>query len=479
MKYLIYVALSTLLSAGNVNAMIIRHDVNEQKYLDLGEKYSPSVAYIGGCAGTLIDSNWILTAAHCVKGREHTLFSVRHIDREYRVEKIVVHPEHNIETSEQFDIALIQLMEPIKKGKPAHLYQLNDEKGKSVVFVGRGTFGNGRDGLIQDDGKQRGATNTVISTSEHVIGFEFNAPENATLTEGISGPGDSGGPAFVTLDSQLYVAGVSSYQEGNGFEEGTYGVLEYYTRVSTNYLWINSVLEKTEPASVASHPVIDSIIIDSKQQLEQAVSRDVLEDNVIMSEAFYQTVALNRVELAELLFSHGADIDLITINGASLFELALLYDRQEYFNMLVARFSLEENIHKEQSVVLPLLVSTLGDDAQVTNLVKRLLDQGANIDAQTDEGETAIILAGWLTNNMDLIRSLVEQGADVNLPNNNGDTPLIDAAYLGKNEILEYLLLSGADVEVKNKNGKSALDMARSKKNQKAIKLLVAYSKDK
>ena len=46
--------------------------------------------------------------------------------------------------------------------------------------MGRGTFGNGQDGLIRDDAKQRGATNTVASANEHVIGFTFNKPETAT-----------------------------------------------------------------------------------------------------------------------------------------------------------------------------------------------------------------------------------------------------------------------------------------------------------
>ncbi len=147
--------------------MIIRHDVNDQKYLDLGEKYSPSVAYLGGCAGTLIDRSWILTAAHCVVGRESEILSVRHTDTEYRVENIMLHPDFEQEKTIRHDIALVQLKEPIDVGEPAKLYTLSDEEGQTVVFVGRGTFGNGRKGLIEEDGKQRGATNVVISASVH------------------------------------------------------------------------------------------------------------------------------------------------------------------------------------------------------------------------------------------------------------------------------------------------------------------------
>lgn len=123
-----------------------------------------------------------------------------------------------------------------------------------------------------------------------------------------------------------------------------------------------------------------------------------------------------------------------------------------------------------------MLVTALGDSPQVLEPVGILLDQGANINAQTAAGDTAIILAGWLTNNLDLVALLVERGADVNIPNKNGDTPLIDAAYKGKNDFLEYWLNNGADADAENNEGVSALDMARKTENSKAIEMLLSKS---
>ena len=62
-----------------------------------------------------------------------------------------------------------------------------------------------------------------------------------TPLEGISGDGDSGGPALLTAEETLYVAGISSYQDENSYGLGTYGVKEYYVRVSQYAGWIEQV----------------------------------------------------------------------------------------------------------------------------------------------------------------------------------------------------------------------------------------------
>jgi hypothetical protein len=76
--------------------------------------------------------------------------------------------------------------------------------------------------------------------------FTFDSPDssNATDLEGISGPGDSGGPAYIKRDGILYVIGVSSGQDSRPsktHKQGSYGVFEYYVRVSHFSDWIRSV----------------------------------------------------------------------------------------------------------------------------------------------------------------------------------------------------------------------------------------------
>jgi hypothetical protein len=465
------------LIASSAYAIVIRHDVEDKQYLALGEEYSQSVAYIGGCAATLVDVNWVLTAAHCLKGKEDNLFFVKHNDSQYRIEKIFIHPKFDRKNDEIYDAALVQLKDAIEIGKPALLYQGYNENGQAVIFVGRGTYGNGKDGLIRDDYKERGATNTVDMVNEHVIGFTFNPPPKSTVLEGISSRGDSGGPAFIELDDKLFVIGVSSYQVSKGYKEGHYGVGEYYTRVSSLYPWLKKVINNSPAPNIPNHPLITAILSNDKTALSQSINNEVLADKAIMREAFYQSVVLDRPELANHLIKSGADINSLTINKVSLFEFSLQQKRKQYFKMLQQLTSGLTDVHRKESRVLPLFIARFQDDKYLLQGVKTLLQQGANIDAQTHSGDTALIITGWSTNNFELFQLLVSYGANVNIPNSNGDTPLMDAAYLGKLENLEFLLDNGADTTLINKRGSTALQLAKLKKNQKAVSVLLKVKK--
>ena len=455
--------------------MIIRHDIDDQKYLDLGEQYSSSMAYLDGCAGTLIDSSWVLTAAHCIDDKENELVTVSHNGNTHRIEKIVVHPEWNKDASDGYDVAMVQLKDAIEIGKPVKLYDQADENGQPVAFVGRGGFGNGRDGNIRDDGKQRGATNTIVSVSEQHIGFEFDSPESesATAMEGISGGGDSGGPAFVTVDSHLYIAGVSSYQDRNEHGESTYGVLEFYARVSTNASWIRSVLEKTKPAELPlSHPIIEAIKNNDHAQFYKNVNSDVFSNTDLMSEAFYQTIVLNRIEMAGKLANSGANIASIKILQMSLFEFAVQQKRFKYLDMLLNNSSSINNNYFLQSSLVPKLIQADGSDDQIINRLRRVVDKGANIDARIEDGVTGLMIAVFDTDNIELVRYLVEHGADVNARHDSGNRPLMASIVGGKNEILKYLLDNGAFANFYNNKALSPLAAANEMGDAETIRLL-------
>ena len=225
-------------------SLIIRHDVADQKYIELAKKY-PQTCHLADGEGTLIKENWVLTAAHAAIVLQDQMENGRIPEvivqnKKYKVKKVKLHPEFAIsETGVHHDIALIQIDGFVKDVPIAKLYSKKDEKGKLITVVGRGDFGTGLTGPQKGDKITRAGTNKIDGTNKHYVYFTFDGPgsENVTPLEGISGPGDSGGPAFIDEDGERYIIGVSSHQASDE-QEGIYGVIEFYTRVSAYKKWI-------------------------------------------------------------------------------------------------------------------------------------------------------------------------------------------------------------------------------------------------
>ncbi|MCK8521800.1 trypsin-like serine protease [Aquimarina sp. D1M17] len=231
--------------------MLTRHDKDEAEFLKLAERFEKYICHLNlpDCEGTIIADQWAITAAHCAievvdkfkNGKKHFVIIN---DIEIEVDKVIMHPSWMVrQNSDDNDIALIHLKSKPIGALKAKLYMDTDEVDKLIYMIGRGHKGNGLIGVNGNDGKQRGATNRIERTTQKWLYWTFDHPNTKTkyLTEyeGISGPGDSGGPAFILKNDIVYLAGISSGQDQKGGDEGLYGVEEYYTRVSHYIKWIH------------------------------------------------------------------------------------------------------------------------------------------------------------------------------------------------------------------------------------------------
>jgi len=78
----------------------------------------------------------------------------------------------------------------------------------------------------------------------------------------------------------------------------------------------------------------------------------------------------------------------------------------------------------------------------------------------------------------DMVRSLLEYGAQVNLQSPTGETALMYAAITGEYELVKILLRSGADPSAANDLGFTAAMMAANRGHLEVIQRLVVYDQD-
>jgi len=123
------------------------------------------------------------------------------------------------------------------------------------------------------------------------------------------------------------------------------------------------------------------------------------------------------------------------------------------------------------------------------DLVKYLIDNGADTDFKDKFGQTALVYATdygktelikALMNssensnkgNIEIVKYLLLKGADINLKDKDGVTVLMIISSKGDIDLVKYFVSHGADINIQDKKGKTALVHAEDKKRKDIVEYL-------
>lgn len=106
-------------------------------------------------------------------------------------------------------------------------------------------------------------------------------------------------------------------------------------------------------------------------------------------------------------------------------------------------------------------------------ILQALISSGANVNAQNNFGETALMAAMRTKEGGPICtKILIKAGANVNATNNHGMTAIMFAAGYGHVETLKALLDAGASTKIEGKKGETAMKIAISQKQLEIIEIL-------
>lgn len=207
-----------------------------------GEETSdyPSVGIVGSqrngefCSGTLITPTYVLTAAHCATVIESDSSGTFRLgDDIYETDLVTIHPEYNRNTLAN-DIALLRLSEPVVDIEPAVIFRETPMVDDVLFIVGFGGSGTATEGSNGDFGTKRVGVTIIDEVTETMVNWYFDDPSEANTASG-----DSGGPGFLDVSGDLFVASITS---GGTDPDSLLGDFAFNTRVDAYADWIDANL---------------------------------------------------------------------------------------------------------------------------------------------------------------------------------------------------------------------------------------------
>ncbi|WP_339320131.1 ankyrin repeat domain-containing protein [Paenibacillus sp. FSL R10-2734] len=109
------------------------------------------------------------------------------------------------------------------------------------------------------------------------------------------------------------------------------------------------------------------------------------------------------------------------------------------------------------------------------DLIIKLLEDGADIDATDSEGRTSAMIAVH-SNQLDIFKLLLEKGANINIRDNRSDNPLLYAGAEGMLDFVKASVAAGADTAILNRFGGTALIPAADRGHVDIVEELLTTS---
>lgn len=136
-------------------------------------------------------------------------------------------------------------------------------------------------------------------------------------------------------------------------------------------------------------------------------------------------------DLVQILLKKGADVSKTNRQGITALTQAAI---RKYSDIVEVLLNTDASKDSNQLNIALIEMALYGDE----KLVEKLLELGANVNAQDENGNTPLISAAW-RGHVNVVKILLKAGADINLENQEGYNARAAALHSGSAEVVVIL----------------------------------------
>lgn len=186
------------------------------------------------------------------------------------------------------------------------------------------------------------------------------------------------------------------------------------------------------------------------------------------SENLFQAIRHSDAGAIKRAFDAGASADALDPDGVPAIVAATLFANQDCLKLLLDRGA-------NPNLATPKGATALMWAMPDLEKAKLLIARGANVNARsTDLGRTPFLIASGMPGTVDLLRFLLDKGAELKAKDRGGETALGFAARFADVDVVRFLVDRGFDVNEPSAGGAPPLARAISRQYMPTIEFLLA-----
>jgi ankyrin repeat protein len=156
------------------------------------------------------------------------------------------------------------------------------------------------------------------------------------------------------------------------------------------------------------------------------------------SPALFAAIRRSSLRDVERLLKAGADANAADADGVPALMTATLFASADMVDMLLARGADPNRTGPGGATALMWAAADL-------DKVRRLLDHSANVNARSETDRTALLVAASYPGTVNVLRLLLDRGADLRAQDRGGSTALSLATRSGSVDVVQFLVEKGLD----------------------------------